>query len=144
MKVLLTSTSLLPDYGGPALSVSRLATALADAGAKVGLWASDRSAAITPLLAAVSSVNRIIGDEFDALDRFGEPDILHDNGIWLRHNHRFAAFAEKRVRRVWGGAQAELGVSLWNCRIPHFPGRSGSHAAAGNPAGGCSVLRHHR
>jgi glycosyltransferase involved in cell wall biosynthesis len=95
LKVLLTSTSLLPDYGGPALSVSRLATALADAGAKVGLWASDRSAAITPLLAAVSSVNRIIGDEFDALDRFGEPDILHDNGIWLRHNHRFAAFAEK-------------------------------------------------
>ena len=95
MKVLLTSTSLLPDYGGPAFSVSRLAMALADAGAEVGLWASDRSADITPLLPTASPVQRIVGTESEALDRFGEPDILHDNGIWLLHNHRLAALAEK-------------------------------------------------
>ena len=52
MKVFLAGTSLLPDYGGPAFSVSRLATALAEAGAEVGLWASDQSAAMTPLLSA--------------------------------------------------------------------------------------------
>jgi glycosyltransferase involved in cell wall biosynthesis len=95
LKVLLTSTSLLPDYGGPAFSVSRLAVALADAGAEVGLWASDGSAANTPLVPATSSVLRLNGTDSEALDRFGDPDILHDNGIWLRHNHRLAAFAEK-------------------------------------------------
>ena len=95
MKVLLTSTSLLPDYGGPAFSVSRLAMVLADAGAEVGLWASDRSADITPLLPTASPVQRIVGTESEALARFGEPDILHDNGIWLLHNHRLATLAEK-------------------------------------------------
>jgi glycosyltransferase involved in cell wall biosynthesis len=70
--------------------------ALADAGAEVGLWASDRSAATTPLVPATSPVLRLTGTDSEALDRFGDPDILHDNGIWLRHNHRFAAFAEKR------------------------------------------------
>jgi len=95
LKILLTSTSLLPDYGGPAFSVSRLAMALADAGAEVGLWASDRSAANTPLVSATSPVRRLNSADSEALDRFGQPDILHDNGIWLLHNHRFAAFAGK-------------------------------------------------
>jgi glycosyltransferase involved in cell wall biosynthesis len=70
--------------------------ALADAGAQVGLWASDRSAAITPLIPATSPVQRIIGTLSEALDRFGEIDILHDNGIWLAHNHRLAVLAERR------------------------------------------------
>jgi glycosyltransferase involved in cell wall biosynthesis len=96
LKVLITSTSLLPDYGGPAFSVSRLAIALADAGAEVGLWASDQSAANTPLVPATSPVLRLTGADSKALDRFGDPDILHDNGIWLRHNHRLAAFTEKQ------------------------------------------------
>lgn len=96
MKVLFTATSLLPDYGGPAFSVSRLAMALAEAGADVGLWASDQSAAVTPLLPVRSSVQRIVGSEAEALDFFGEPDILHDNGIWLRHNHRLTVLAKRR------------------------------------------------
>ena len=101
MRVLLTSTSLLPDYGGPAFSVSRLAMALAEAGATVGLWAADRSAATTSLLPATSPVQRMIGTESGALDRFGETDILHDNGIWLPHNHRLAVLAERRgIARV--------------------------------------------
>jgi len=69
--------------------------ALADAGTEVGLWASDRSAANTPLVHAESPVLRLAGTDSEVLDRFGQPDILHDNGIWLLHNHRFAAFAEK-------------------------------------------------
>jgi glycosyltransferase involved in cell wall biosynthesis len=96
VKVLLTATSLLPDYGGPAFSVSRLAIALAEAGAKVGLWASDQSAAVTPLLPVGSTVQRIVGTEAEALVRFGETDILHDNGIWLPHNHRLAKLSERR------------------------------------------------
>ena len=96
MKLLLTATSLLPDYGGPAFSVSRLATALADVGLEVGLWAENGSAAVTPLLPEQTSVQRIVGSESEALSRFGVPDLLHDNGIWLPHNHRLAILAEKR------------------------------------------------
>jgi len=96
LRVLITGTSLLPDYGGPAFSISRLATALAEAGAEVGLWASNGSATTTPLLSANSTVRRLKGSEAMALDSFGKPDILHDNGIWLIHNHRLAVLAEKR------------------------------------------------
>ena len=93
MKIFLAGTSLLPDYGGPAFSVSRLAIALAEAGVEVGLWASDQSAAMTPLLSAESSVQRLTGTEAEALRRFGKVDVLHDNGIWLPHNHRLAELA---------------------------------------------------
>jgi len=96
VKLLLTATSLLPDYGGPAFSVSRLAAALVDVGVEVGLWAADDSAPITPLLPKVTSVQRIIGTESEAISRFGLPDLLHDNGIWLPHNHRLAVLADRR------------------------------------------------
>jgi glycosyltransferase involved in cell wall biosynthesis len=101
VKLLLTATSLLPDYGGPAFSVSRLATAMAGIGAEVGLWAADGSAATTPLLPENTSVRRITGSESEALSRFGLPDLLHDNGIWLAHNHRLAVLAAKhRIPRL--------------------------------------------
>ena len=96
MKLFLAGTSLLPNYGGPAYSVSRLATALAEAGVPVGLWAPDQSAATTPLLSAESPVQRLTGTAAEALDSFGKADVLHDNGIWLPHNHRLADLAEKR------------------------------------------------
>lgn len=95
MRVLLTVTSLLPTYGGPAFSVSKLAIALANAGIEVGLWASDQSARTTPLLVACSRLHPLVGNVEQALDRFGKPDILHDNGIWLAHNHRLAVLAQK-------------------------------------------------
>jgi glycosyltransferase involved in cell wall biosynthesis len=96
VKVFLAGTSLLPDYGGPAFSVSRLAVALAEAGAGVGLWAPNQSAAITTLVPAASSVQRLTGTEAEALRSFGEVDVLHDNGIWLPHNHRLAELAVRR------------------------------------------------
>src|ERR1019366_9798425 len=96
MKVFLTGSSLLPPYGGPAFSVSRLAVALAEAGAEVGLWAPDQSAATTPLLPADSSVRRLIGNVADALNSFGKVDALHDNGIWLPHNHHLAEVSARR------------------------------------------------
>jgi glycosyltransferase involved in cell wall biosynthesis len=96
VRVFLAGTSLLPDYGGPAFSVSRLAVALAEAGVEVGVWASDQSAAMTPLLSAESSVQRLTGTEAEALRSFGKVDVLHDNGIWLPHNHRLAELAARR------------------------------------------------
>src|ERR1700683_1435683 len=101
MKVLLAVTSVLPGYGGPAFSVSRLASALANAGVKVGLWASDQSAEETALLSLNIPVRRLRGSAADAIYGFGRPDILHDNGIWLRHNHHLAELAAtENVARV--------------------------------------------
>jgi glycosyltransferase involved in cell wall biosynthesis len=96
VKVFLAATSLQPDYGGPAFSVSRLATALADVGVEVGLWASDGSAVVSPLLPRGTSVRRIAGSESEALEWLWRVDLLHDNGIWLPHNHQLAVLAEKR------------------------------------------------
>ena len=101
MKVFLAATSLSPHYGGPAFSVSRLAIALTEAGVEVGLWASDQSAAVTQLVPAGTGVRRLSGSEVEALGKFGAPDILHDNGMWLWHNHRLAGLAARRgVPRV--------------------------------------------
>jgi glycosyltransferase involved in cell wall biosynthesis len=96
VKIFLAVTSLLPDYGGPAFSVSRLAIALAQTGAEVGLWACNGSAVTTPLLPAQSSVQPLSGAEAEAMDNFGKIDVLHDNGIWLPHNHRLAVLAANR------------------------------------------------
>jgi glycosyltransferase involved in cell wall biosynthesis len=96
VRIFLAGTSLLPDYGGPAFSVSRLAIALAQAGVEVGLWAADQSAARTPLIPPKSLVHTIIGTETEALEKFGRADVLHDNGIWLRHHRRLAKLAETR------------------------------------------------
>ncbi len=101
MRVFLAATSLHPAYGGPAYSVSRTATALATAGVSVGLWAADGSAASTSLLPGESPVHRLSGNEAHALQEFGRPDVLHDNGIWLPHNHRLSQVASRRgVPRV--------------------------------------------
>jgi glycosyltransferase involved in cell wall biosynthesis len=89
LKIFLSATSLTPRYGGPAFSVSRLATALAGAGGEVGLWSSDGSVRDTPLLPNVARVARLEGRVEDALRSF-VPDIVHDNGLWLPHNHRLA------------------------------------------------------
>lgn len=96
VRVFLAGTSLVRAYGGPAYSVSRLAVALAQAGVDVGLWAPDQSAATTPFLPAASAVQRLTGTEAVALDQFGKTDVLHDNGIWMAHNHKLAQLAARR------------------------------------------------
>jgi len=97
MKVFLASTSLLPEYGGPAVSVSELATALGRAGIDVGLWAADQSAVTTPLMSKITCVRKLNGTVEKALEYFGKADVLHDNGIWLPHNHRLVGFGKRHV-----------------------------------------------
>lgn len=92
MRVLLTATSLLPSYGGPAFSVSRLASALAEGPLEVGLWAADESALSTELLPRGSAVRRLGGAVAGLIESFA-PDVVHDNGLWLPHNHRIARVA---------------------------------------------------
>ena len=91
MRVLITATSLRPAYGGPAFSVSQLAAALAARGLETGLWAADGSAPGAELLLAAAKVERLDGP-LEATAAFA-PDVIHDNGLWLPHNHRVAMLA---------------------------------------------------
>jgi glycosyltransferase involved in cell wall biosynthesis len=93
MKIFLAGTSFLPAYGGPARSVSRLAMALAAQGAEVGLWSQDQSVLETPFLGPQTPVRRLGGSAGSALAAFGRPEVLHDNGLWLAHNHQLAAIS---------------------------------------------------
>ncbi|MEO5579171.1 MAG: glycosyltransferase [Gemmatimonadaceae bacterium] len=95
MKVFLAGTSFLPAYGGPAYSVSRLAVALARCGVQVGLWAADQSGPVTPLLQDDSGFQHLSGSVDQALETFGAADVIHDNGIWMPHNHQLAKEATR-------------------------------------------------
>jgi glycosyltransferase involved in cell wall biosynthesis len=90
--VLITATSLRPGYGGPAFSVSQLAAALAAHGIETGLWAADGSALDCALLGATANVRRMHGPLGDIATAFA-PGVIHDNGLWMPHNHRIAALA---------------------------------------------------
>lgn len=101
MKVFLSVASFRLAYGGPARSVSRLAVALAAGGIDIGVWAPDQSAADTTFLGKDSGVRRLHGNAADALKEFGMPDVIHDNGIWLPHNHALAGLAKMQgIARV--------------------------------------------
>src|SRR5690348_10986659 len=87
MKMLLSSASFEADYGGPAVSVSRLGSALAAKGVNVGLWAPNGSAVKSAVIQDVAGVVRLSGKLSGVIPKFGIPDIVHDSGIWLPHNH---------------------------------------------------------
>jgi glycosyltransferase involved in cell wall biosynthesis len=96
MKLFLAGASFDPSHGGPAYSVPRLGQALAALGLEVGLWAADGS---TP--AAGTGTVPLTGSLDEALARFGRPDVIHDNGIWMPHNHQIARTAlERGIPRV--------------------------------------------
>lgn len=98
MNVFIAGTSFERDYGGPAVSVSHLAVAIADAGGRVGLWAPDGSAAVSDVVPkARGNLVRLAGSLEGALAAFGKPDVIHDNGLWLPHNHRIATTARHRA-----------------------------------------------
>ena len=70
--------------------------ALREAGGEVGSWSADRSTVQATLLGSSSGLEILCGRPENALLSFGRPDILHDNGIWLPHNHKLAALASGR------------------------------------------------
>lgn len=101
MKIFLCCTSFRAQYGGPAFSVSGLAKALSRAGIKVGVWAPDGSSVHSEVFRDFSGVDKFGGSAEEALTNFGNPDVLHDNGIWLAHNHRLATLARaSHIRRL--------------------------------------------
>ena len=100
MRIFLAGTSFNPSYGGPAHSVSRLGWALAEQGHDVTLWAPDGSARESPL---VGDHRRLVkaSASLEQDLRKAAPDLIHDNGIWLPHQHKLAGFATREdVPRV--------------------------------------------
>ncbi|MCC7278844.1 MAG: glycosyltransferase [Chromatiaceae bacterium] len=96
MRVFLAGTSFKPAYGGPALSVARLGSTLAAAGVTVGLWSADGSVSAIPGLTDTRHLIRLEGGLAAALRAFGPLDLIHDNGLWLPHNHQLAVLARRR------------------------------------------------
>jgi len=100
VKVLVSATSLAPNYGGPAFSVSQQVRALSEIGVEVGVWTADNSVVDTPLLYD-GPFRRLTGTPAQAFLSFGRPDVIHDNGLWLAHNHGWAMLAAReQIPRV--------------------------------------------
>ena len=92
MNLLLCAGSFDPVYGGPSVSVSRLGAELVRDGMTVGLWAQDGSAVTSTLVKKEERLLPLAGNLKQVLRSF-QPDIVHDNGIWLSHNHSLARLA---------------------------------------------------
>lgn len=101
MKVFLAGTSFRPEYGGPAVSVSRLALAMAEFGIDVAVWAPDGTALSTPLLPQGTRIKRLGGNICGAIAEFGPIDLVHDNGIWLRYHHKMTCLTQQhKIPRI--------------------------------------------
>ena len=124
MHVLLTGTSFKAQHGGPARSVSGLANSLMLSGVKVGIWAPDGSARREQLFEG-RSPHRLTGTLDKAFEEFGKVDIVHDSGIWLRHNQLIAreAFRRNILRVVSPRGMLEpwaLNYRKWKKRVAWF------------------------
>lgn len=94
MKILILSTSFASSHGGPVRSISRLAKAMATLPIQVGLWAPNDSAAKSPFVHESENLVIVRHTIKDALRTF-QPDLVHDNGIWLPHHHAAAVFCNR-------------------------------------------------
>ncbi|MDF1824400.1 MAG: glycosyltransferase [Verrucomicrobiales bacterium] len=102
---------MAPASGGPARSVPQLAMALVDCGHEVALWSPsvagggvsgrrswDVSEAIADLSEDTQSSLRLFSGSFDEMLKvFGEPDIVHDHGVWLNFHRKVARTCRKRA-----------------------------------------------
>lgn len=76
--------------------MAHLGAALAKLGVEVAVWAPDRSAAKTPFLKENSSVKLLAGPLSRLIGTPPQFDVMHDNGIWMPHNHRLSILAQNR------------------------------------------------
>ncbi|AKO97740.1 Glycosyltransferase [Marinovum algicola DG 898] len=91
LKVLLCCESFDHAYGGPAYSVRKLGESLASSGVETGFWSFDGT---VPKMEKGCPCFQ--GDFATAIGQFGRPDIVHDNSIWRRANHRIARLCRDR------------------------------------------------
>ena len=92
LNLLLCAGSFDPAKGGPSMSVSQLGAELARDGVTVGLWAQDGSAITSTLVKREERLLPLAGNLKQIVRSF-QPDIVHDNGIWLPQNHSLTRLA---------------------------------------------------
>jgi glycosyltransferase involved in cell wall biosynthesis len=101
MKLLLVGSSFALRYGGPAVSVPRLARELVACGVQVSLWAPDGSALQLAAAAAAAGYSVQAGALSAVLTARRPPDLIHDNGLWWRHHQRLCQRARQlRIPRI--------------------------------------------
>ena len=101
MKLFLAGTSFTPSYGGPAVTVARLAQELSACGLDLGVWAPDGSAALLEPAAAMHGFRVFSGDLASAWQAFGGAELIHDTGLWWAHNRAIATLSRRhKVPRV--------------------------------------------
>lgn len=80
----------------------------------VALWAADGSVPASGPDATVLTATTLA----EALRSSGEPDLVHDSGLWLAHNHRLASWAYARsIPRV---VSVRGMLQPWALRHKHF------------------------
>lgn len=95
MRIFISGTSFDTRYGGPAVSVASHAVELAKAGARVTVWAPDGSAPANPMLSGQLGLDPVGGRLREIWPLAGQADVIHDNGIWMPHNHAIAVAAAR-------------------------------------------------
>ncbi|HEV2136887.1 MAG TPA: glycosyltransferase [Terracidiphilus sp.] len=96
LRIFLACASYSVSYGGPAVTVPQLAASLCCARVDVGLWSPDGTADTSAILERSLRIERLHGNLSEAISTFGRVDLIHDNGIWLPHNHLLAGLAAER------------------------------------------------
>jgi glycosyltransferase involved in cell wall biosynthesis len=95
MKILVLGTSFKSTYGGPARSIPKFSLELAKQHHDVGLWSPDSSATESKLILDHNNLLRLDGDLRRVITDFN-PSVVHDNGLWLTHNHLAAKLCRQR------------------------------------------------
>ena len=96
LRVLMATEGLGVAFGGPAVSVPELARALALSGIEIGLWAAANREPQRQGRLECERLTLLSGTLESALDAYPDIDVIHDNGLWRRHNHVLATLARKR------------------------------------------------
>lgn len=70
-------------------------------GAAAAVWAPDGSACDPAIAPLEGEVMRLSGSLSEAVETFGRPDVIHDSGMWLVHNHALARLSwELAIPRI--------------------------------------------
>lgn len=101
MKILIVATSFRPEHGGPARSASGLINELVGNGLEVTAWAPDGSAVGSEFLPPRENLTLLDCSLNRLCQLVPSFDLVHDNALWLPHNHALAVTCRRRgIRRL--------------------------------------------
>ncbi len=96
IRLFLACESVRPAFGGISSSVLGLTRALSHKGLSVGLWTADNSASEVEFRGRDKAIRVLNGTLKQAFSSFGNPSLVHDNGLWSYNHHQLAAICRRR------------------------------------------------